>query len=134
MVLIHSFSVKWFSGLLEYWWPGVHKILEAAVLIHSIATTLIVTALNIIGNGTQKILHVLLRLLRVALTPEQLCKEYLWSERGRRWQVWFRVWLIVVDVVSTTTTCPSTIPTSLSSLISGTASICHLHISATSND
>jgi hypothetical protein len=128
------FSIEWFYCFLEYWRPGVHKILEVVVLIHPIATTLIVTALNIVGNGTQKILHVLLKLFSVALTPEQLCKEHLWSEQGRRWQMWFRVGLIVVDVVSTTTTCPSTITTCLSGLISGTSSICHLHISATSND
>jgi hypothetical protein len=46
----------------------------------------------------------------------------------------FMVWLIVVDVVSTTTTCPGTITTCLNGLISGAASVCHLHISATSND
>jgi len=70
---------------------------------------------------------------RVALTPEQLCEEHRWGERGRRWQMRFIGGLIVVDVVSTTSTCPSAITTCLSGLISGTASICHLHISAISN-
>jgi hypothetical protein len=79
--------------------------------------------LNIVGNSTQKILHVFLRLFRVTLTPEQLCKEHLWSERGRRWQIRFMVGLIVVDVVSTTTTGPSTITTCLNGLTSGTMSI-----------
>jgi hypothetical protein len=78
--------------------------------------------------------HVFLRLLGITLTSEKLCKEHLCSERGRRWQMWFMVWLIVVDVVSTTTTCPGTITTCLSSLIRGAASVCHLRISATSND
>ena len=76
------FSIEWFCGFLEYWRPGVHKIFKAAILIHPIATTLIVTMLNIVGDGTQKILHVLLGLFRVALTPEQLCKEHLWGKRG----------------------------------------------------
>jgi hypothetical protein len=46
------FSIKWFYCFLEYWRSGVHKILKVVVLIHPIATTLIVTALNIVGNGT----------------------------------------------------------------------------------
>ena len=71
------FSIEWFYCFLEYWRPGVHKIFEAAILIHPNATTLIVTALNVVGDGTQKILHVLLGLFRVALTPEQLCEEHL---------------------------------------------------------
>jgi hypothetical protein len=93
----------------------------------------VVTTLNIIGNSTQKILHVFLGLFRITLTSEKLCKEHLWSERGRRWQMRFRVGLIIVDVVSTTTTCPSTVTTCLSGLISGTTSVCHLHISTISN-
>jgi hypothetical protein len=48
--------------------------------------------------------------------------------------MWFRVWFIIVDIVFTTPTCPGTITTSFSSLIRGAASVCHLHISATSND
>jgi hypothetical protein len=40
--------------------PGVHEILEVAVLVHPIATTLVVTTLNIVANGTQEIFHVLL--------------------------------------------------------------------------
>jgi hypothetical protein len=48
--------------------------------------------------------------------------------------MWFRVWLIVVDVIFTTPTCPGTITTSFSNLIRGAMSVCHLHISATSND
>jgi hypothetical protein len=44
------------------------------------------------------------------------------------------VWLIVVDVVSTTPTSLGTITTGFSSLIHGAASVCHLDISATSND
>jgi hypothetical protein len=95
---------------------------------------LVVTALNIIGNGTQKIFHVLLRLLGIALTSKKLRKEYLCSEQWRRRQMWFWVWLIMVDVVFTTPTCPSTITTSFSSLIRGTMSVCHLHILVTSND
>jgi hypothetical protein len=100
------FSVKWVCCFLEYWWSGVHEILEAVVLIRPIATTLIVSALDIVGNGTQKIFHVFLRLLGIVLTSEKLCKEHLCSEQGRRRQMWFRVWLIMVDVVSTTPTCP----------------------------
>jgi hypothetical protein len=128
------FSVKWLCCFLEYWWSGVHEILEAAVLIRPIATTLFVSALDIVGNGTQKIFHVFLRLLGIALTSEKLCIEHLCSERGRRLQMWFQVWLIVVDIVSTTTTCPDTITTCFSGLIRGAASVCHLYISATSND
>jgi hypothetical protein len=45
----------------------------------------------------------------------------------------FMVGLIVVDVVSTTTTWPNTITTCLSGLIRDAASVCQLHISATSN-
>jgi hypothetical protein len=48
--------------------------------------------------------------------------------------MWFWVWLIMVDVVFTTPTWPGTITTSFSSLIRGAASVCHLHILATSND
>jgi spore maturation protein SpmA len=48
--------------------------------------------------------------------------------------MWFRVWLVMVDVGFTTPTCPGTISTYFSSLIRGAASVCHLHISATSND
>jgi hypothetical protein len=119
--------------LLENWWSSVHEILEVAVLIHPIATTLVVTTLNIVGNGTQKICHVLLTLLGIALTSKKLCKEYLCNERWRR-QMWFRVWLIVVDVVFTTPTCPGTITTSFSSFIRGAVSVCHLHILGTSNN
>jgi hypothetical protein len=46
------FSIKWLYCFLEYWWSGVHEILEAVVLICPIATTLIVSALDIVGNGT----------------------------------------------------------------------------------
>jgi hypothetical protein len=46
----------------------------------------------------------------------------------------FVVWRIIVDVVSTTTTCSRTIITCLSGLIRGAVSVCHLHILATSND
>jgi hypothetical protein len=46
------FSIKWFCRFLEYRRPGVHKILEVAILIHPIATTLVVTVLNIVGNST----------------------------------------------------------------------------------
>jgi hypothetical protein len=48
--------------------------------------------------------------------------------------MWLRVWLIMVDVVFTTPTCPGSITTSFSSLIRGAVSVCHLHILATSDD
>jgi hypothetical protein len=121
-LIFHSvdtfFSVKWLGCFLENWWPGVHEILEIVVLIHPIATTLVVTTLNIVGNGTQKIFHVLLRLFDIALTSKKLRKEYLCSERWRRRQMWFRVWLIMVDVVFTTPTCPGSITTSPSAYFS----------------
>jgi hypothetical protein len=77
------FSIKWLCCFLEYWWSGVHEILEAAILIRPIATTLVVTALNIIGNCMQKIFYVLLGLFRITLTPEKLCEEHLCNERGK---------------------------------------------------
>jgi hypothetical protein len=45
------FSVKWLYCFLEYWWSSVHEILEDVVQIRPIATTLIVFALDIVGNG-----------------------------------------------------------------------------------
>jgi hypothetical protein len=98
------------------------------------ATTLIITSLNIFGDGTQKIFHILLRLLGIALASKELCEEYLCSERWRRGQLWLWLWLLVIDVVCTTPTSPCTVATSFSGLIRGTASVCHLHISATSNN
>jgi hypothetical protein len=98
------------------------------------ATTLIITPLNIFGNGTQKIFHVLLRLLSITLASQKLREEYLYSERWRRGQLWLWLWLMVVDVVCTTPTSPCTVTTSFGGLIRGTASVCHLHIPATSNN
>jgi hypothetical protein len=52
------------------------------------ATTLIITSLNIFGDGTQKIFHILLRLLGIVLASKELREEYLCSERRRRGQLW----------------------------------------------
>jgi hypothetical protein len=73
-------------------------------------------------------------LLGIALASKELNEEYLYSEWWRRGQLWLWLWLMVVDVVCTTPTSPCTITTSFSGLIRGTASVCHLHIPATSNN
>ena len=64
-------------------------------------------------------LHVLLHALHVALTSKELCEELL---RGLWWRR--RWWRFTVLIPSCTATC-------LSSIIHGTASVRHLHISAT---
>jgi hypothetical protein len=85
------FHVKWLCCFLENRWPSIYEVLEVAVLVHPMATTLIITSLSIFGDGTQKIFYVLLRLLNIALAPKKLREEYLCSEQWRRWQLW--LWL-----------------------------------------
>jgi hypothetical protein len=102
-------------------------------MVYPIATTLVVTALNVIRDDTQKILHVSLRVFRIPLTSQKLREEQFRRKRWRRWRIGFRVGLIVAGVVPTTATCTRTVATCLSGLISGTTGVRHLHISATSN-
>jgi hypothetical protein len=78
------FRVKWLCCFLENRWPGIHEVLEVAILVHPMATTLIITSLNIFGDGTQKIFHDLLRLFGIALASKKLREEHLYSERWRR--------------------------------------------------
>jgi hypothetical protein len=81
--------------------------------------TLVYSMMGIIRNTVQRSLHILLHVLHVALTSEELCEELF---RGVRWRR--RRWWITVLISSGTAT-------SLSGIIHDTASVRRLHISAT---
>jgi hypothetical protein len=112
------YCIQGFSGFLEDWWTGVHKILEAAILVYFMPTR-VYSMTGVIRNTTQRSLHILLHVLHVALTFEELCEELF---RGVWWRR--RRWWITVFIASGTAT-------SLSGIIHGTVSVRHLHISAT---
>jgi hypothetical protein len=74
---------------------------------------------GIVRNIAQGGLHILLHVLHVALTFEELCEELFCGVQWRR-----RWWWITVLISSGTATC-------LSGIIHGAVSVRHLHISAT---
>jgi hypothetical protein len=81
--------------------------------------TRVYSTVGVIRNTAQCSFHILLHVLHVALTSEELCKELFHSVRWRN-----RQWWITVLISSGTAT-------SLSGIIHGVASVRHLHISAT---
>jgi hypothetical protein len=74
---------------------------------------------GVIRNTAQCSFHILLHVLHVTLTSEELCEELFCDVWWRR-----RRWWITVLISNGTAT-------SLSGIIHGTVSVRHLHISAT---
>jgi hypothetical protein len=75
------FYIQGFSGFLENWLTGVHEIFETDVLVYFMPTRVYSTA-GVIRNTAQCSFHILLHVLHVALTSEELCEELFHGVRG----------------------------------------------------